>query len=613
MKSPDREWLKKRLGFAALLMVSAFSVLLVRIVYLQIVEGDEYRRLSENNCIRLQSVPAARGMIYDRNGVLLVDNRPSFDLKVVLKDADPLPETLEKLSRFTQIPYEELDQKIDAARKGSVYKPILLQRDISRDQLAVVKVRSFELPGIVVDVEPRRNYIYNQRAAHVIGYLGEINENELASGRYPGVRSGDDIGRYGAEKSFEEILRGKRGGRQIEVDAKGRLVRILKTVDSIPGKNIFLTIDAALQETSERLLEGKAGAIVALEPSTGEVLAMASGPTFDPNDFIGGISIPKWKTLIENPDRPMSNKAIQGEYPPASTYKMITAIAGLEEESVTRHTQFFCPGHYKYGNRVYRCWKKWGHGNMDVLGAIENSCDVYFYRVGEALGVDTLAQYALGCGLGKETGIDLSNERPGHIPTSAWKKRRYGKAWQGGETLSIAIGQGFNLVTPLQMAVFTAAIGNGGTLYRPRILKSTQVYNEEKTKETRRPDIMGGLPASKKTLELIRKGMENVISGSRGTARRIAIEGVAMAGKTGTAQVFSLKKKDRESKKRLEYRLRDHAWFVCYAPAEDPVIAVSVIIEHGEHGSTAAAPVAGEVVREWLQIKGMMPSVPAEN
>ena len=612
MKSPDRDWLKKRLGFAALLMVVAFALLLMRMVYLQVVEGAEYRRLSENNCIRLQSVPAARGMIYDRNGVLLVDNRPSFDLKIVLKDASPLPETLDKLSRFTGIPYDEFNQKIIAARKVSVYKPILLKRNISRDQLAVVKARGFELPGVIVDVEPRRNYIYKQRAAHVIGYLGEINEKELKSGRYPDVRSGDSIGRYGAEKSFESILRGKRGGRQIEVDAKGRLVRVLNTVNSIPGKNVYLTIDAALQQKSEALLEGKSGAVIALEPSTGEVLAMASAPAFDLNDFIGGISVPKWKALIENPDRPMSNKAIQGEYPPASTYKMVTAIAALEEGVVNRHTTYFCPGHYKYGNRIYRCWKKWGHGNMDVLGAIENSCDVFFYRAGEALGVDTLAQYALGCGLGKVTGIDLANERPGHIPTSAWKKRRYGRSWQGGETLSIAIGQGFNIVTPLQMAVFVAAIGNGGTLYRPRILKSTQMYDEKEARHVMTPAIIGGLPASQTTLALIQEGMLNVISGSRGTARRIRIKGVDMAGKTGTAQVFSLKKKDRENKKRLDYRLRDHAWFVCYAPAVDPVIAVSVIIEHGEHGSTAAAPVAGEVVREWLEIQGMMPSVPAQ-
>ncbi len=608
MKSPDREWLKKRLMAAVLLVMVAFSLLLVRFVYLQVVEGEEYRRLSENNCIRIKSVPASRGMIYDRNGTLLVDNRPSFDLNIVIKDAHPLLDTLEKLAGFTDLPIDELIQKVESAKTVSIYKPVLLKKNITRDQLAVVEAHEFDLSGVVVDVEPRRNYIYKKSAAHLIGYLGEINEKELKSGRYPDVRAGDSIGRYGAEKSFEHILRGKRGGRQVEVDAKGRLVRVLKTVDSMPGKNICLTIDSTLQQKSEVLLEEKAGAIVAIDPSNGDILVMASAPSFDLNDFIGGISSKKWKALLNNPDHPMSNKAIQGEYPPASTYKMVTAIAALEEGILDRNTTRFCPGHYKYGNRVYRCWKKWGHGKVNVLTAIERSCDVFFYRSGEALGVDTLARYATGCGLGKLTHIDIANERPGLIPTSAWKKRRFGKPWQGGETLSIAIGQGFNLVTPLQMAVFVAAIGNGGTLYRPRILKYTRSYND-KNEIQQTPEILGGLPAGKETLKLIRKGMLDVVGGARGTARRVKIKGIDIAGKTGTAQVFTLTKSHRDRNKRLDYNLRDHAWFVCYAPAENPVIAVSVIIEHGEHGSTTAAPVAIEVVRTWLELQGMIPSV----
>ncbi len=608
MKSPDREWLKQRLMAAVLLVMVAFSLLLVRFVYLQVVEGEEYRRLSENNCIRIKSVPASRGMIYDRNGTLLVDNRPSFDLNIVIKDAHPLLDTLEKLAGFTDLPIDELIQKVESAKTVSIYKPVLLKKNITRDQLAVVEAHEFDLSGVVVDVEPRRNYIYKKSAAHLIGYLGEINEKELKSGRYPDVRAGDSIGRYGAEKSFEHILRGKRGGRQVEVDAKGRLVRVLKTVDSMPGKNICLTIDSTLQQKSEVLLEEKAGAIVAIDPSNGDILVMASAPSFDLNDFIGGISSKKWKALLNNPDHPMSNKAIQGEYPPASTYKMVTAIAALEEGILDRNTTRFCPGHYKYGNRVYRCWKKWGHGKVNVLAAIERSCDVFFYRSGEALGVDTLARYATGCGLGKLTHIDIANERPGLIPTSAWKKRRFGKPWQGGETLSIAIGQGFNLVTPLQMAVFVAAIGNGGTLYRPRILKYTRSYND-KNEIQQTPEILGGLPAGKETLKLIRKGMLDVVGGARGTARRAKIKGIDIAGKTGTAQVFTLTKSHRDSNKRLDYNLRDHAWFVCYAPAENPVIAVSVIIEHGEHGSTTAVPVAIEVVRTWLELQGMIPSV----
>ncbi|MCP4114057.1 MAG: penicillin-binding protein 2 [Desulfobacteraceae bacterium] len=608
MKGPDREWLKRRLMGGAFFMLIAFAVLAARLFYLQVIEGEEFLRLSENNCIRLKSVEASRGLIYDRNGVLLVDNRPSFNLKIVLKDARPIQKTLETLASFTQIPLEELQARVDGSKGGAKYKPLLLKKGISRDQLALVEAHSFELPGVQVDVEPRRNYVYRKSAAHLLGYLGQINSGELSSGKYPGVRGGDSIGKYGAEKVFEGLLRGKRGGRQVEVDASGRLVRVIKTVDSVPGKNIFLTIDNTLQQTAEAMLVDKAGAVVALDPSNGDVLVMASSPSFDQNDFIGGISSKKWKKLLADPDRPMSNKAIQGEYPPASTYKMITAIAALEEGVVDTGTTRFCSGQYKFGNRVYRCWKKWGHGELDILGAIEKSCDVYFYKAGEELGVDSLAQYAKGCGLGKITGIELEHERPGLVPTSAWKRRRYGVPWQPGETLSIAIGQGFNLVTPLQMAVFTAALGNGGTLYRPRILKSVQTLNGE-VAEVNAPEIIGGLPAGKETLKIVRKGLLDVVQGNRGTARRIRIKGVDIAGKTGTAQVFSLKKKDRESDKRLDYHLRDHAWFVCYAPAENPVIAVSVIIEHGEHGSTAAAPVAGAVLRAYLEEKGMIERV----
>ncbi len=610
MKNPDREWLKKRLMNAAVIIMAAFSILLLRFVYLQVVEGDEYRRLSENNCIRLQSIPASRGLIYDRNGKLLVDNIPSFDLKIVLQDANPIDETIEKLSSFTSIPVEELMERVDAGRKVSIYKPLLLKRNITRDQLAVVEAHGFDLPGVKVDVEPMRNYIYKKSAAHVIGYLGEINSQEIENNTYPDVRSGDSIGRYGAEKAFEDILRGKRGGRQIEVDASGRLVRVINTVEPIPGKNVLLTIDADLQQKVEAIMEDKTGAVVAVDPSNGEVLAMVTVPSFDLNDFIGGISSEKWKALISDPDKPMSNKAIQGEYPPASTYKIITGIAALEEGIVDMHTTHFCPGYYKYGNREYRCWKRSGHGRVNIVKALEKSCDVFFYRTGESLGVDTLAKYASGCGLGKLTHIELSNERPGLIPTSAWKKRRFGIPWQGGETLSIAIGQGFNLVTPLQMAVLLAAIGNNGTIYRPKILKSIQDYNEniDINKELR-PEILGGLPASKHTLKLIQEGLLNVVESEGGTARKIRVEGVDIAGKTGTAQVFTLKKSDRDSRRKFARHLRDHAWFVCYAPAQNPVIAVSIIIEHGEHGSTAAAPVASEVIRTWLQIKGMLPSV----
>lgn len=598
-KNSDREWIKHRYIGAGLCLVFIFGVLSLRLVYLQMIRGEEYRRLSMTNCVRLKSIKSSRGLIYDRNRNLLVDNRPAFDLTIVLEDAKPLKKTLERLAELTGDPYEELMATIKKAGRAAFYKPLVLKRDITRDLLAVIEAHQFDLPGIHIDIEPTRNYIHKKTAAHLIGYLGQINKRELASGKFPNVRSGDSIGRYGVEKSFESDLQGKRGGHQVEVDVNGRVIKILKTVEPISGKDLVLTMDLSLQQKAENLLGENDGAVVALDPSNGDVLVMASSPSFDQNDFIGGISSKKWQVLRDDPGRPMNNKAIQAEYPPASTYKTITALAGLEEKVIDRNSTFFCPGFYRFGNRRYHCWNKYGHGNLNVVDAIAQSCDVFFYQSGEKLGVDALARYANGSGLGRLTGIRLAHERSGLIPTSAWKKKRFKEPWQAGETLSISIGQGFNLVTPLQMAVFISAIGNNGTLYRPRLVKSVQDAKGQVIREIE-PEITGGLPASKKNLAIVRQGLLEVVHGNRGTARRIRIPGIQIAGKTGTAQVFSRKAGEKFNNEKLRRTLQDHAWFVCYAPAQDPKIAIAVIIEHGEHGSSAAAPVAKELIHAYL-------------
>ena len=471
LKTADTEWYKQRVIISMLVVTAAFIVLFVRLFYLQVIKGGELRRLSENNCIRLQSTDSPRGLIFDRNGVLLVDNRPSFDLTIILKDAKPVKETIQKLSKYIHVPESELTSKIASAKYRSPYKPIVLKQDIGRDMLAAVEVRKYELPGIGVNVKPRRHYINKQSASHLIGYLGEISSDELKSSKYSEYKQGDFIGKFGVEKAFESFLEGKRGGRQVEVNVMGQVVGILKTVDARSGKNIFLTIDHILQKQAEALLKGAAGAVVAMDPENGHILALASSPPFDQNIFVNGMSHEQWEMLISNPFRPMENKATQGEYPPASTFKIITAIAGLEEGVIDKNFTIFCPGHYKYGNRIYRCWKKGGHGNVDLVKALAESCDVYFYQVGQKLTIDRLASYAISCGLGSPTGINLDHEAAGLIPTSAWKKRRTGISWQGGETLSVAIGQGYNLVTPLQMVVLTSAVANGGIRYKPLILK----------------------------------------------------------------------------------------------------------------------------------------------
>lgn len=599
-KNSDRDWIKHRYIGAGLCIVFIFGVLFLRLVYLQMIHGEEYRRLSMTNCVRLKSIKSSRGLIYDRHHNLLVDNRPAFDLTIVLEDAKPLKETLERLAELTGDSYEDLTATIKKAGRAAFYKPLVLKRDITRDLLAVIEAHQFDLPGIHIDIEPTRNYIHKKTAAHLIGYLGEINKEELASGKFPNVRSGDSIGRYGVEKSFEADLQGKRGGHQVEVDVNGRVIKILKTVEPVSGKDLVLTMDLSLQQKAESLLGENDGAVVALDPSNGDVLVMASSPSFDQNDFIGGISSKKWQALRDDPGRPMNNKAIQAEYPPASTYKTITALAGLEEKVIDRNSTFFCPGFYKFGNRRYHCWNRYGHGNLNVVDAIAQSCDVFFYQAGEKVGVNALARYAHGSGLGRLTGIRLAHERPGLIPTSAWKKKRFKEPWQAGETLSISIGQGFNLVTPLQMAVFISAVGNNGTLYRPRLVRSVQDAKGQVIREIE-PDITGGLPASKKNLAVVRQGLLEVVHGNRGTARRIRLPGIQIAGKTGTAQVFSRKAGEKFNNKKLRRTLQDHAWFVCYAPAQNPKIAIAVIIEHGEHGSSSAAPVARELIHAYLE------------
>ncbi|MGM0654996.1 MAG: penicillin-binding protein 2 [Thermodesulfobacteriota bacterium] len=598
-KNSDSDWIKHRYIGAGLCIVFIFGVLFLRLVYLQMIHGEEYRRLSTTNCVRLKSIKSSRGLIYDRNHNLLVDNRPAFDLTIVLEDAKPLKQTLERLAEMTGDSYEDLMATIKKAGRAAFYKPLVLKRDITRDLLAVIEAHQFDLPGIHIDVEPTRNYIHKKAAAHLIGYLGEINKEELASGKFPNVRSGDSIGRYGVEKSFEMDLQGKRGGHQVEVDVNGRVIKILKTVEPVSGKDLVLTMDLSLQQKAEGLLGENDGAVVALDPSNGDVLVMASSPSFDQNDFIGGISTEKWQALRDDPGRPMNNKAIQAEYPPASTYKTITALAGLEENVIDRNASFFCPGFYRFGNRRYHCWNRYGHGHLSVVDAIAQSCDVFFYQTGEKIGVDALARYAHGSGLGRLTGIHLAHERPGLIPTSAWKKKRFKERWQAGETLSISIGQGFNLVTPLQMAVFISAVGNNGTLYRPRLVKSVQDAKGQVIREIE-SDITGGLPASQKNLAIVRQGLLEVVHGNRGTARRIRLPGIQIAGKTGTAQVFSRKAGEKFDNKKLRRTLQDHAWFVCYAPAQNPRIAIAVIIEHGEHGSSAAAPVAKELIHAYL-------------
>ncbi len=600
IRTTDSEWFRLRLSVAMSIVTAAFIVLFLRLFYLQILEGAEFRRLSENNCIRLQIIQYQRGFIFDRNGVLLVDNRPSFNLNIILNDAKPVESIIGILSQYLNIPAEELMEKVRNIKGVSSFRQVLLKQDIGRDALALVEAHKYDLPGISVDVQPRRYYLHRHSAAHLIGYLSEINSSELKGGKYPEYKPGDFVGKFGIEREFEKYLKGKRGGRQVEVNVAGQVVRVLENINAEPGNNIYLTIDQRLQRKAEELLKDKAGAVVAMEPSSGQILAMASSPAFDPNEFVTGLTHDEWNTLISQPNKPMGNKAVKGEYPPASTYKIVTAIAALEEKVIDVNTSFYCPGFMNYGNREFRCWKKGGHGSVNVVRALAESCDVFFYNVGKRLDIDKLAWYAKGCGLGAPTGIGLEQEGEGLIPSAIWKKKRFGSSWSSGETISAVIGQGYNLVTPVQMLVLTAAIANGGKRVKPYVMKRIETPGGQNilNGET---EIIGNLPVSQSTLNIIRKGLWEVVNTNYGTAWTARPGGgIELSGKTGTAQIVGRKKNETNYDRKLPDHFKPHAWFVSYAPSSEPQIAISVIIEHGEHGSSAAGSVARELVKCYL-------------
>ncbi|MBW1676610.1 MAG: penicillin-binding protein 2 [Deltaproteobacteria bacterium] len=598
----DSDWYRQRVSGALICVLAAFLIILVRLYYLQVVEGPEFRRQSQNNCVRLQGIPPPRGLIFDRDGVLLVENRPCFNISIVPREAKNPKGVVNKLAELLDITPEPLFARLAEVRGVRSFKPVLLRRDVSRDVVAIIEAYKLDLPGIVITVEPSRHYLEGKRASHLVGYLGEISGEELKSGCFPDNRIRDFIGRFGVEKAYEPYFHGRRGEQQIEVNALGQLTRVLKTEEATPGNNIYLTLDIRLQRKAEALLSGKVGAAVAMDPSNGHILAMASSPAFDPNVFVEGMTYESWNDLSSNRFRPMENKAIQGQYPPASTYKIVTAIAGLEEGVITEHTRVFCPGYYRYGDRTFRCWKRGGHGFMKITDALVESCDVFFYQVGEKLGVDRLAGYAKACGLGLPTGVDLDKEAKGLVPTSWWKLGRMGVPWQGGETLSVAIGQGFNLVTPIQMLSLISAVANGGIRYKPLVVRRIESSDGSLVKKEV-PVPSGRLSVSDKTLEIVKRSLMDAVNKPRGTGWIARIAGIDVAGKTGTAQVVGMEEDNKENPVESEHlHLRDHAWFIAFAPAEQPRVAVAVLIEHGGHGSTAAGPIAREMIKTYLKV-----------
>ncbi len=596
-----------RIGAMGLMIALALSLLVSRLWHLQILDGENLRTMSENNRLRLIRTPPLRGVIYDRRGQVLVDSRPAYDVVLVPEDTPDMQKTIEALSRYVATG-ENFSSKIvvrDVRRPS--YEGIVLAKDVSWPMIAAVETHQLEIPGVTIATSTRRYYPSGGFAAHVLGYVGEISPRELA--QFPGYRMGDLIGKFGIEKKWESILRGKGGGQQIEVDATGRRLRALDTVEATAGQSLVLTLEAGLQKKAESLLEGREGSIVVLDVRNGDVLAMASRPVFDPNMFARGITVDEWRDLINDPLHPLSNRAIQGQYPPGSTFKVIMAAAALEKGVVTPSTRFFCSGGLPFGGHVFHCWKKHGHGSVDLRQAIAQSCDVYFYQVGQRLGIQAIADYARRFGLGAPLGIALDHEASGVIPDPAWKKARLGAPWYAGETLSVAIGQGYVTATPLQMAMVAAAVANGGTVYRPHLVKRILGDDGQPVKEYV-PEVLQETKIDPRTLRLVREGMTEVVNSPSGTGKKAKLEDILVAGKTGTSQVIAGTK---GKGKGLPRQYRDHAWFISFAPADAPEVAVACLLEHaGEGGGAAAAPVVKEVLETYFAITRNRGSSPHE-
>jgi len=607
LNSQRLEDFKERYPYFKIFAGVTFLLLFLHLWYLQVFKGSEFRRLSETNCIRIREQIADRGMILDRKGRILAHNRPSFEVFLVPEDSKRNPEVLGKVSTLLHLPLEEMEEKLRREKKRPAYRPIKIKSDIDWDQLCLLESNLIHLPGLQVDVIPRRFYPYGTLASHLIGYLGEIDENELKERRDQKYRIGAFIGKSGVESLWERDLKGVDGGRQVEVDALGREIRQLGRIESIPGHNVILTIDLDLQRVAEEAFEGKNGALVAMDPKTGKILAMVSKPSFDPSIFARGVSPAEWKELLEDPFSPLQNKAIQGQYPPGSVFKIVTAIAGLETGAIHPHTQFHCNGTFPYGNRSFRCWKEKGHGAISLHRALVESCDVYFYQVGLKVGVDGIAYYASKLELGKKTGISLSHEKTGTVPSTSWKKKRFGVPWYSGETLSLAVGQGYLNSTPLQLAQLISIIANGGKIYVPQLVERVENLYGELVRECP-PVEIGKVDISEETLRIVREALRGVVHDPHGTGAGCALKGFQIAGKTGTAQVIRMPDDFKRGQLyRLPLKYRDHAWFVAFAPYEDPKIALSVLVEHGGFGAVAAVPIARKLIEAFFHLP---PSTP---
>ncbi len=587
------------LGGGKLLLLSTLAG---RMYYLQVLEADKYAVLADENRINLRLLPPPRGRILDRNGVPMAVNQQNYRVLIVSEQTDDLDDTLDALSNIIPINDHDRARIAREAKRHRSYVPVTVRENLSWQDVARIEINIPDLPGVMIDVGQSRNYPLEGLGAHLLGYVSAVSEADLQNSSDPLLElPGFRIGKAGIERVYDQALRGKGGTSQVEVNAVGRTIRELKRDEGEPGLDLALTIDLELQQFAAQRLGEESAAAVVVDIHTGDVLVMASTPSFDPNAFNRGLSSEEWKDLISNPRAPLTNKAIAGQYPPGSTFKLMTAMAALESGAITPDQRVFCPGQMSLGNLTLHCWKKGGHGSVDLIAGIQHSCDVYFYEIARRAGWERIADMAKRFGLGTSLGLDLPGERSGTIPDKAWKRATLGQPWYPGETPINAIGQGYVLATPLQLAVMVARLANGGYGVTPHLARDTVDGVHAVPRPA--PD-WPEIGVSGHNLAQVRRGMFAVCNEPGGTAfsARIKDETMAMSGKTGSSQVKHISSREREAglkkQEELPWKDRDHALFVCYAPESEPRYACCVVVEHGAHGGSAAAPVARDILIE---------------
>ena len=590
-----------RIVAAFVVIILLTSGLIVRLIYLQIVGHEHYSSLAKDNSIKIVPLVPTRGMIYDRHGKVLAENTPSYSLELIPEQISNMDETLLRLQKLLDIPDEKIEQyqKLRKRQKRFVSTPLLLS--MNDEELAKFAVVRPYFQGVDIHTQLVRHYPYSDLAAHVIGYVGRINEAEIKELPLAEYRGSTHVGKLGIESSYENELHGKTGYAEIETNVQARLLNTLHEVTPDPGANLYLTLDIDLQKTAYDALDTFNGAVVAIDIKTGGVLTFVSRPGFDPNPFVVGIANEAYQALQVSENQPLYNRALRGLYPPGSTVKPFIALAGLEYEAISSQQKLLCPGYYQLPgvSHRYRDWKKGGHGSVDLSRAITESCDVYFYRLASILGIDRMHSFLQKMGFGEKSGIDLIGEKAGLLPSREWKQEQKNQAWYPGETLITGIGQGYHQVTPLQLARATATLANKGKVVTP-FLVDKMVSAQGTRPGPTLPNIT--LPLNPDNVNKVIEGMVNVVHSAHGTAKGINTNiDYQIAGKTGTAQVLGIKQNAKYNENAIDFKFRDHALFIAFAPAADPKIAIAVVVENGGHGGSVAAPIAGLVIKQFLQ------------